>query len=299
MTSIRDQLIRLIALNHAEQWVPHHVALEQLEHFGDRLIPGLIDCLTDTDAEIRQLAVELLGHAQADSAVEAIIERLNDEDRLVQVAAIYALAEFGPLAVAAVPKLEPWLFDSDEYLRLLAATAIIRIDPSRTDQLMPMVFAGAKSGDAPLRDMAHEFIDQQDHSLSALLRRVVERHWQHHSMSLQIHWSATDADGVLTCEAAPVYQEVVGGSGDGSKVWAGYEVDLTAFAAEPAIEIERITAESLCVMCNETPGVIVHGRIHGQPYVLRLHQEPLPNSEPKERLDTQSNQVIPISEKKP
>ena len=217
----------------------------------------------------------------------------------MQVAVIHALAAFGPLAVAAVPKLEPWLFDHHEFLRIVAATAIIRIDPSRTDQLMPMVFAGAKSGDAALRDMAHEFIDLQDRSLSALLRRVVERHWQHHSMSLQIHWSATDADGVLTCEAAPVYQEVVGGNGDGSKVWAGYEVDLTALAAEPTIEIERITAESLCVMCNETPGISVRGRIHDQPFVLRLHQEPLPNSEPKERLDTQTNQVIPIEEKQP
>ena len=69
MTSIRDQLTRLIVLNDADEWIPHHVALEQLAHFGNRLIPGLIDCLTDPDVEIRQLAIELLAEARDASAV--------------------------------------------------------------------------------------------------------------------------------------------------------------------------------------------------------------------------------------
>ena len=39
---IHNELLRLIALNNAERWLPEHIAFEQLlDRHGDRLIPGL------------------------------------------------------------------------------------------------------------------------------------------------------------------------------------------------------------------------------------------------------------------
>jgi HEAT repeat protein len=156
---IRDELCRFIRMNEEEKWVPAHLALQQLEERFGNPVPGLIECLDDGHPDVRHLAVELLGEARAESAIPAIIGRLNDEDWLVQVAVVFHIRFFGTLAAGAIPLLEPWLESPNEYLRLLAATAIVTLDPSRTE-LLPGIWDARTSDNPCVRALATEFFGE-------------------------------------------------------------------------------------------------------------------------------------------
>lgn len=160
MTNICDELCRFIKMNEQGQWEQSCDALELLEQFGDDLIPGLIQCLEDGHPDVRHLAVKLLAAARprSDVAVHKLIERLGDEDWLVVTSVILALGDFGPMAAASIPQVEPWLESPNEYIRLLAATTIIKLDPTRTEFLP--VIRDAKNSDHPVvRSFAREFFD--------------------------------------------------------------------------------------------------------------------------------------------
>ena len=156
---VRDELCRLIGLNEQERWVPAGEALRQLGLVGDDLIWGLVECLGDGHPDVRRLAVELLVEARPQSkvAAPALIERLKDEDWLVQVAVLTCIGDFGPLAAEAVSLIESWLESPNEYLRLLAATAILRMDPSRAE-LRPVIWESLESDNRVIRDTAREFL---------------------------------------------------------------------------------------------------------------------------------------------
>lgn len=162
MPSVRDELCRFIRLNEQCQWVPADDALEQLETFGDDLIAGLIECLNDGHPDVRHLAVKLLAAARprSDVAVPNLIERLGDEDWLVITTAIFHLGDFGPMAAAAIPKIEGWLESPNEYLRLLAATTIVKLDPNRTE-FLPGIRAAMNSDHPVVRSFARGFFDDQ------------------------------------------------------------------------------------------------------------------------------------------
>lgn len=163
MTEIRQELLNLIALNNAEQWVPEHIAFMQLlDRHGVRLIPGLIECLGDDDAEIRRLAVELLDEAGLDAApaLPAVIQKIADSDRLVRVAAAHCLEKFGQQAVDAVPLLLPWLQDENEYIRVLAQITIIRLDPTMRDELISFIEAARASKNPMVQGLAEEFLNE-------------------------------------------------------------------------------------------------------------------------------------------
>ena len=160
MPDIRDELCRFIKMNEQGNWEQTCDALEQLEHFGDDLIPGLIECLEDGHPDIRHEAVKLLSTARPRSyvAIPSLIERLADEDWLVVTSVILALGDFGPLAVAAIPLVEPWLESPNEYIRLLAATTIVKLDPNRTEFLQS-IRAATMSDHPVVQSFAKEFFD--------------------------------------------------------------------------------------------------------------------------------------------
>lgn len=161
MPSIREELCRFIRLNEQDQWVPSGDALEELERFGDDLIPGLIECLADGHPDVRHQAVRLLAAARprSNSAVPALIERLEDEDWLVAVAVMTHLGDFGQLAAGAIPQVEKWLESPNEYLGVLAATTIVKLDPNRTE-FLPSIRAAMNSDHPVARDKAREFFDE-------------------------------------------------------------------------------------------------------------------------------------------
>jgi len=159
MLSIREELCRFIRLNEQDQWVCSGDALEQIERFGDDLIPGLIECLADGHPDVRHQAVRLVAAARprSNSAVPALIERLADEDWLVAVAVMTHIGDFGTLAAGAVPHLEPWLESPNEYLRVLAATTIMKLDPNRTE-FLPSIRAATMSDNPVVQSFAREFL---------------------------------------------------------------------------------------------------------------------------------------------
>lgn len=158
--SIRDELCRFIRLNEQHQRICSGDALEQLERFGDDLIPGLIECLEDGHPDVRHQAVTLLAAARPRSniAVPKLIERLQDEDWLIVTSTILHLGDFGPLASAAIPQIEPWLESPSEYIRLLAATTLIKLDQSRTE-FLPVIRDATNSDHPVVQSLAREFFD--------------------------------------------------------------------------------------------------------------------------------------------
>lgn len=128
---------------------PHRVCdfLDALTVFPGDHIAALIEGLVDDDDEVRLLAVEILGEMgeEAEPALPALIDTLNDEDRIVRVAAVEPVAAFGKRSIAAVPILETWLNSGDEFSEVAAAAAIIRIDPSRAGDVLPILVDALES----------------------------------------------------------------------------------------------------------------------------------------------------------
>ncbi len=160
MNEISRELLRLVALNHQEQWVPTDVAIQQLEYYGDRLIPGLVLALDDANEEVRLLAMNLLDEAGSRStpALPIIIRMLRDEDRTMRLSTGECLQKFGLLAIEAVPLLWPWLFDDHEYVRLLAAITITCINPKMRDEMSPVIRTATGSANPMVRFLAEEFM---------------------------------------------------------------------------------------------------------------------------------------------
>ena len=127
-------------------------------------------------------------------------------------------------------------------------------------------------------------------------KQAVERRWEHHAICHHLLWSINERDdGVWQIEVAPVYQEVLGGEDDGKKVWTGFEFDLTGLFGEPGVFALEFGAVSYCIECNNaTPIIAVRGRYQGVPFVMKLHLEPIPDSDPVEIIDTIKNEVRAI-----
>jgi len=166
MTEIRKELERLIALNHAEQWVPNHIAFQQLlERHGDRIISGLIECLPEEDPEVRQLAAGLLEEAgkRAEPAVHELTLRLTAEDRSVVVTAMFALKRLAPFARSAIPALKELMANHEPHLRIVAAGTIGKIAPE-DPSTVPILVAALDDPDSLNRATACEFLGERKHS---------------------------------------------------------------------------------------------------------------------------------------
>jgi HEAT repeat protein len=145
------QLLRTFAIRHYPQRVDDF--LDALTAFQGDHIAALIEALADQDDEVRLLAVEVLYSMdkEAEPALSALIDTLDDPDRIVRVAAVAPVADFGRKAIAAIPTLESWLYGGDEFSEVTAAAAIIQIDPSRADDVLPVIINALKSDDVGIR----------------------------------------------------------------------------------------------------------------------------------------------------
>ena len=301
--TVRDELHRILSINFGKLWVPADEALQELEHFGDRLIPGLVEWLSDPDDEIRRLAVTLLAEARPRSniAVPQLIELLSDDDLLVKVAVLTHIADFGSLAVGAIPQVEPFLACDHEYLRAVAATAIVSLDSSRTE-LLSEITTAMQSDNPTIRNVAREFFGKRKASLpfdEQAFQEAVRSHWNYHALSEQVCWKAElDEKGVWQCEITPVMQEIFAiGEDDGKRVWSGFEFHLSGFSHEPGVELLDCGAASRCDDDTPIPFLEIEGKYFGEPFVLRVGLEPLPNSEAKEIVDVVRQVVRPVTEK--
>jgi hypothetical protein len=92
-------------------------------------LPDLMRALKGNDAFIHPAAISSLGkiRSEPETVIPLLIPYLEDDN--LDVAAAGALAEFGSLAKAAVPKLLPLLHAKDDDDRAAARDALLKIDP--------------------------------------------------------------------------------------------------------------------------------------------------------------------------
>src|SRR6185369_10417425 len=93
------------------------------------VVPVVLDLLKDPDW--RNSAVGILGRMKDEpDLATALIETLDDTNKMVQHNAINFLGRFGPEAKAAVPKLLLLTTDADSDVRECAVRALEKIEPS-------------------------------------------------------------------------------------------------------------------------------------------------------------------------
>lgn len=299
MDSVKDHLEWFLELNRNEQWIPPDKALQKLECCGDASISGLVECLTDENAEIRQLAVVLLAAARprSDIAVTDFVKCLADSDRLVRAAAVVYLDEFGERAVEAVPYLENWLDEEGEYLRTLALTRILYLDPFRSD-LIPDLKEALHSEQLMVRCLARECVWKIKMPLpfdETAFQESLRGYWFSHSPTEQVWWQCeAQDDGTWQIEIAPVFQEVFGGPDDGMKVWPGFEFDALGFSNEAGVEVTSLMAKSRCADATPLPSIAIQGEYFGEPFSLKVYLEPKRDSVIREILDYYRHQVRPL-----
>lgn len=101
-------------------------AADALVTIGSSAVPALIDALDNQDKNVRWCAASVLGDigAEAKPAVPALVDALKDKDGLVRLYATLALGNIGVEAKAAVPALISALKDEEPYVRIYAPAAL-------------------------------------------------------------------------------------------------------------------------------------------------------------------------------
>jgi hypothetical protein len=124
-------------------------AQQALQPFGDETVLAMAEALKDPDADLRIFALkilEALGN-KAEPALPAMIEALKDPHRIVRICALEPVAAFGAKAIDAVPILLKWIGSDDEFSHVSAIGHILMIDPSRADELLPILVESLDSDD--------------------------------------------------------------------------------------------------------------------------------------------------------
>ena len=128
-------------------------AEQALQPFRDETVSAMAEALKDPDADLRILAVQVLGELGSDTepALPAMIKALSDPDRIVRIAAIGPVASFGEKSLDAIPILEKWIGGDDEFSHVTAAGHILMIDPSEADELLPVLIESLERDDCGIR----------------------------------------------------------------------------------------------------------------------------------------------------
>jgi len=128
-------------------------ALNKLEEFGDELLPVLIDALDDPDEAHRHLVLEIFGELgnKAESALPVMINSLEDDNRVNRLSAAGVVARFGKKAKAANPILESWIGSEDRFSHLRALGSILKIDPTRAVELLPVLIDALENEDGLIK----------------------------------------------------------------------------------------------------------------------------------------------------
>ena len=145
---MNDQDAIAILRRYEDLWTPErlHQSIALLQTNGILTIPDLLAALADDDPSVQLLVIEILRELDPiEASLPALIDALEDPDRIVRIAAVEPVARFGAKALAAVPILEGWFDDEREYVRIAAARAIGLIDPGKIPEVMPVLLDGLKS----------------------------------------------------------------------------------------------------------------------------------------------------------
>jgi hypothetical protein len=119
----------------------------------------------------------------------------------------------------------------------------------------------------------------------------VRQSWNYHGPCLHINFSARNRGGYWEVFAAPIFQEVYGGSDDGKKVWTGFVFEASDFLNVPDLSVENVTVASYCNQCSPFPTLTIKGQFQDHPVVVNVVLEPMVDSETVELLDTLSHEI--------
>lgn len=132
------------------------------------------------------------------------------------------------------------------------------------------------------------------------LQTLVEKHWTYHAPCHHLNWKVERVgEDLMQLDAAPVYQDILGGSQDGLKVWSGFSMHLSKLFAEPDVEVTEHGFMTYCIECTPTPFFGVNGKYKGRGFLLKLYLEPIPASETVEIIDTLKNETRSIIGRQP
>jgi HEAT repeat protein len=171
-------------------------AFAALHKYGDELIEALIDALHDPDNDVRMLVLSLFWELgdKAEPALPALIKVLEDSDRVARILAADLVGRFGEKAKAAVPILETWIGSKDQSSHVKALGNIMMIDPSRVDDLLPLLIDTLQSDDGRIQCEAVWMAGSLGELAQAAIP-VLKRLLHHHST---VSMSASDAIHEIT-----------------------------------------------------------------------------------------------------
>ena len=130
-----------------EEFSKAELALRALQEYGDDLIPTLVVALSDSDVAVRQVAMRLLWEldTEDESVLPAMIGALGDSNKSVRHGSAGFVTRFGERAKAAVAILEGWIGSKDRLSHVMALGSILKIDPSKSGDLLPVLIDALNS----------------------------------------------------------------------------------------------------------------------------------------------------------
>jgi HEAT repeat protein len=175
-------------------------ACDALREYGEALVDVLTDALCDPDEDVRRLVLSLLDvlEDKCEPALPALIKVLKDSDRVARILAADLLGQRGQKAKAAVPILETWVGSKDRSSHIKALGNIMRIDPSRVDDLLPLLIDTLQSEDGIFQLEAVWMIGCLGEMALAAIPALKRRLHDHSTVSM----SASDAIHQITGDPA-------------------------------------------------------------------------------------------------
>ena len=303
LPTVRDALRRHICLSRECEKGWHSLRIEDFESlFGDDLLPGLMECAEDEEPDFRYRAVELLHKSSSrhPAVLSLLVKSLEDEETHVRQYILAHIHAYGPAAAAAIPVLETWLNDSSESLRLLAAVAVLSLDPSRTE-LLNLIYDALESESPVAQDIAREMLAKWKKRLpfnAARFQEMVESKWHYMKPGNRTHWRCTNVAGLWKAVIAPVFQEVYGGPDDGTVTWAKAEYALSFFDAEHGIEITvaRVISQG---GKEPLPVIEVSGSCFSVLFELDIYLQPISGTSVRELVDLHKKRLKGIGNEEP
>lgn len=117
--------------------------------------------------------------------------------------------------------------------------------------------------------------------------------WQHHSpcenVNMRSEWSKETKCWHIN--AAPVWQEILGGEDDGKRVWAGFLFDFGDFSRAEGVWIQEQAFMSYCSECTDHPKTVTKGKYKGHNFYLHLYLEPPEGCDAAEVIDTLKKEI--------
>ena len=83
--------------------------------------------------------------------LSAMIKALKDGNRTIRIAAAGIVPRFGKKAIVAAPIFETWIGSNDELSHVLAAGSFLMIDPTKVDDLLPVLIDALESDDGGIK----------------------------------------------------------------------------------------------------------------------------------------------------